>query len=151
MCWLRWCSRHALPCFALFVLLGFRELQVGWWMGRYYVKKVQRLCHACMHVRASTPPHLTYLIRVDVAGLGQPIQLGPELARLALPRVLVLALQPVALLTQPVGVVRAGLGDEVDVEPVLLEHGVGVQRFGDKHAGLLVVLVERCVGRGDGD
>lgn len=52
--------------------------------------------------------------------------------------------EPVFLLAQPVGLVGAGFGDEVDFESRLLEHVKWVEGFGDEESCNVSDLAFEC-------
>ena len=94
----------------------------------YYLDQ-QNLQHA-------TTPHAqqTYLLRSEVLWLKTRIQLLAKLARRVLPDLAVLLGQPVFLLREPVGLVSACSGDEVDFEAGVAEDVEGMQGFGYEEA-----------------
>lgn len=64
---------------------------------------------------------MTYLLPVHVARLEKMVKLASELARKVFPDFALVVLQPILLLRQPVGLVRASLGDEINLETSFLE------------------------------
>ena len=76
----------------------------------------------------------TYLLSLKVLWLKTRIQLLAKLARRVLPDLAVLLRQPVFLLREPVGLVSACSGDEVDFEAGVAEDVEGMQGFGYEEA-----------------
>ena len=74
------------------------------------------------------------------------VQLGAEFTAVVFPDFAIGIVEPFFLLREPVWLVGAGFGDEIDVEAGLAEDGEWVEGFGDEEAGFLAVGVERRVG-----
>ena len=76
----------------------------------------------------------TYLLSLKVLWLETRIELLPKLTRRILPDLAISIRQPVLLLREPVGLIRACFGHEVDFEAGVAEDVVGVESFGYEEA-----------------
>ena len=64
---------------------------------------------------------MTYIISVEITRLGQIVQLGPKLARMILPDLAILFGNPILRRGQPIRLVSACLGYEIDFKASFLE------------------------------
>ena len=88
---------------------------------------------------------------IQVSRLGALVESFSEIGIAVFPCFLVVAFQPVRLLRQPIRLIGASLGNEVDSKAVLTEDIEGVQSFCDEEPGLLGFRIEGSVGRGNSD